>query len=250
MLMLNPMTLNTTSNVAIDPDFEDTLEKIAEEYAQKESETLVYTSPLIPKEQVKNHLKNEFKSSVRIEDQQILLTNAVRCISQEGKRYLSEAEWNLLSKEIARAAEVIAGMDYQEEIPEILYLYLGMTQRGLNAIETISRAKYQEENFSLAADLNALLSILNPEEVIYWLHLGISYQDCGFYERAIKAYSICHLLDPKQIKAWILCAECYLNSHEKEEAKIEYEEAVQIAATLENSEPWKDHFEYLKKSLG
>lgn len=232
-----------------DPAYEKELEKIAEEYAKEEAGAVAAASPLLNKEQAKIHLKIEFKEAVRLKDQQVLLKQAVRTIMEDGKRYLSKELWELLSKEIGHASEVLDKLTYKEEVPDILFPYLGMTQEGMNAIDTIGQAKYKEENFSLAVAINALLATLNPESITYWLRLGISYQDSGFYEKAIKAYSICHVLDPLHISSWIFCAECYFYAHNKDDAKIEYEEAVKIVASLEDKAQWEEQLAFLKKSL-
>lgn len=232
-----------------DPEFEAELEKIADAYAEEGVENLAAKSQLFGKEQAKNHLKKEFKDTVYLEEQQVLLKKAMRCIVDEGKKYLGKEEWEQLFSEISHASDTLSTLSYQEELPEKLFAYLGMTQSGLDLIDAICRAKYQEENFSLAIALNALLTTLAPETLSYWLHLGISYQECGFFEKAIKAYSICHLLDSSHIPAWILCSECYLKLHNKEDAKIEYEEATLIAASRNDKARWEEPLAYLKKCL-
>lgn len=236
--------------VSQDPEYEMALEKLAEDYADQEAESLVQSSQLFTKTQAKLHLKKQFKEAVLLPEQQTLLNQAVRCVLEDGKRYLGEEDWGVLSSEMSHASEILSKLSYQEEIPEKLFPFLGMTQKGMNAIDTIARAKYKEENFSAALALNALLATLNPETLIYWLHLGICYQDCGFFEKATRAYSVCHLLDPTHIPAWIFCAECYHKVHHEDDAKIEYEEVTRIVASLEDATPWKETLTDLKRCLG
>lgn len=237
-------------NGAKDSEYEKALDKIAEEYAEEQTDALLSSSQLMTREQAKFHLKKELKEAVRLEEQQSLLQQAIRCILEDGKRYLNPDEWEVLANEISRASETLYSLSYQEEIPEKLFPFLGMTQKGMDAIDVISRAKYQEENYSFALALNALLTALNPEAVVYWLHLGICYQDSGFFEKAIKAYSICHLIDPQLIPAWIFCSECYSKTNSPEDAKIEYEEAKRMVGSSENKSLWEEHLNDLKRSIG
>ncbi len=232
-----------------DPEYEAELEKIADAYAKEEAESLTSISKLLSKEQAKNHLKQEFKAAVNLEEHQILLKRAISCILDDGKRYLEKEEWDLLFSEISHASDVLSKLSYQEDLPETLFPYLGITQKGMDLIDAICRAKYQDENFSLAIALNALLTTLDPGTLSYWLHLGISYQESGFFEKAIKAYSICHLLDPSYLPAWIFCSECYYKLHDKEDARIEYEEASLIAASRKDKARWEEPLSYLKKCL-
>lgn len=232
-----------------DPEYEIALEGLSEEYVKEEIDKYIMTSNLLTKDQAKSHLKRKFKEAVRMDEQQNLLKQAIRCILQDGKMYLTEEDWELLSKEMAQVAEKMSNFNYKEETPDILFPFLGMTQNGLDAIDRISRKKYEEENFAIAMALNVLLTTFNTLEFIYWFHLGISCQDCGFFDKAIKAYSICHLLDLAHLPSWLFCAECYLNIQNKAEAKNKLNEALKIAETLEDNSKWNDQINYLKRCL-
>jgi tetratricopeptide (TPR) repeat protein len=232
-----------------DPEYEIALEGLSEEYVKDEIEKYVVTSKLLTREQAKNHLKRKFKEAVKMDEQQNLLKQAVRCILQDGKMYLNEEDWALLEKEMDQVSEKMANFNYKEEAPEILFPFLGMTQKGLDAIDRISRKKYEEENFAIAMALNVLLTTFNTPEFIYWFHLGISCQDCGFFDKAIKAYSICQLIDFAHIASWLFCAECYLNMQNKQEAKIKLDEGLKIAETLDDTSKWNDQINYLKRCL-
>ncbi|MBA2369792.1 MAG: hypothetical protein H0V82_12350 [Candidatus Protochlamydia sp.] len=87
---------------------------------------------------------------------------------------MSQELWELLSKEIVYVAEKLDKLTYKEEVPDILFPYLGITQEGMDAIDSIGQAKYNEENYSLSVAINAFLTTLNPESLNYWLRLGIS----------------------------------------------------------------------------
>jgi tetratricopeptide (TPR) repeat protein len=206
-----------------DKAYEEVIDKLADEYATREAESYAASTKLLSKEQAKYRLKMQFKEEVRLEDQQSLLSFAVRCITQDGKLYLKEEDWQLLSNEIKISSEKLAKISYKEEIPERLYIFLGFSDKGMELIDMISREKFKEENYSLAQALGALLTILDSYNPSYWLHFGICYQEGGFYEKAIKAYSICHLLDPDSILAWICCSECYIKTNKQDNAKVEYE---------------------------
>lgn len=234
---------------ALNQDYKAELDRIAEAYAQHEAESPSVTSHLLSKEQAVERFKRNFKEAVRLDEQQALLKQAVKCIVQEGKKYLSTEEWEHLSTEVLKASDALAKLTYQDPIPEKLFPALGMTEQGMNEIDAISREKYKEENYSSALALNALLTTLDAGALIYWLHLGICYQDSGFYEKAIKAYSICHILNPLHIPAWLFCSECYCKAHNKGDAKIEYEAALQLISFLSDKAFWQDHLRILKKEL-
>jgi len=232
-----------------DPEYDTALEKLADEYVQEEIEVYTASSKLLTKDQAKDHLKKAFKKAVRMEEQQNLLNQAVRCIIQDGKQYLSAEEWELLSGEMSAASAKLGKLTYQEETPEVLFPFIGFTQKGMDAIETMSKKKYAEENFALAMALSVLLTTLNAPNFNYWLHLGISCQECGFFEKAIKAYSVCHVLDFSHISSWLFCAECYLNTQNKWDAKIEFEEAHRLIESLQDKSTWEEQLNYLKKCL-
>jgi len=234
---------------ADDKDYEDALDKLADEFALEELDAYIAKSKLLTKDAAKKHLKDEFKASVRLEEQQTLLTFAIRCIVQDGKGYLNQEDWEKLSGEIKQATETIARISYKEKIPEKLFPFLGISDKGMDLIDNISREKYKEENFSSALAINAFLTVLDPLTPVYWLHLGICYQDSGFYDKAIKAYSVCHLIDPIEVRAMIFCSECYLLVNNKSDAKLEYDDAKRVAATLENPSSWNEQFAYLEQCL-
>ncbi|MBA2728594.1 MAG: hypothetical protein H0U49_10540 [Parachlamydiaceae bacterium] len=232
-----------------DPEYDTALDKLADEYVQEEIEAYTATSKILTKEQAKIHLKKAFKTAVRMEEQQNLLNQAVRCIMQDGKRYLSEEEWGLLSKEMVEASSKLSKLTYQEETPEVLFPILGMTQKGMDAIHSIGKKKYAEENFAVSMSLTVLLTTLNSPEFTYWYHLGISCQECGFFEKAIKAYSVCHVINFSHIPSWLFCAECYVNIQNKWDAKIEFSEALRLIESVEDKSLWDEQLSYLKKCL-
>lgn len=254
--MANPLLMsqlhgdgNFDSNIRPDPEYEAALDRLAEAYAIEEAEGLAAISTVLTKGQAKDHLKKVFKKAVRLEEQQIFLNQAMRCILQDGSRYLSKDVWSQLSQELSLAANALAKLTYHEETPDILFPYLGMTQKGMDAIAAMAKAKYEEENYALSMSLNVLLTTLDPEGFDYWFHLAISCQESGFFDKAIKAYSICHLLNFKHVPSWLLCAECYLHSQNKLDAKIEFEEAERIIASSNESAAWQEQVTYLKKCL-
>jgi len=239
---------NSFSDGASFSKYEPIINNLAEKFAENESNSTI-SSPLLNKEQVKTRLKLEFKEAVRLEEQYTLLKQAVRLILSEGQNYLSQEEWDQLSSDIAKAQEKLSTLSIYDEIPEKLYPFLGITEASLDAVEKISRQKYQEENYGAAAALCAFLTTIDPENFSYWLHLGVCYQEAGFNEKAIKAFSICHLLDPLEITPWILCTECYVRAHNKDDAKLEFEEARRMISKLEDTKPWDEHLIYLKRII-
>lgn len=232
-----------------DPKYEKAIDALSEKYVESTIEEPSSKPGLLSPEARKNKLKQEFKNSVRMDEHEKYLADSISILMSDGKRHLKQEEWDNLLKELQKAKKKINKLSYKDTLPETLYPTLGITDSGMKSIDTVARLKYRYKEYDSAIALHVLLTTLNAEEPLYWYHLGIAFQDAEMYDKAIKAYSICHIMDPENIATYIFSAECYLKQDNIKYARLEYEEAVKLVDLLDNKGPWKKHLKYIEQTI-
>ena len=232
-----------------DDKYEQVLEELANQYAEEVYNDQEPGSQFMTPEVKKNKYKEEFKNSVRLEEFEKDLVQAVSILINEGERFLEKPEWENLQNELINCKKTLAELSYEDDLPDVLYPSLGMSQRSLHAIDSIARELYRLQEYSKTASLNVFLITLDGTNANYWYNLGMSLQDAGNYEKAISAYACCRVLDPKNIGAYLFSAECYLTQGNKQEALLDLEDGERLVEKLTDSTPWDSFITTLKECL-
>lgn len=237
--------LSSPKPVYKDDKYEQALESLANQYAETMCAQEPDSALLSPVAKL-NKYKEEFKSSVRLEDLKKHLVQAVSILVTEGSKFLEKPAWENLQNELINSKNTLSELSFEDNLPETLYTSLGITEQSLDAIDSIAKELYQLQEYSKAASLNVLLITLNGIEPKYWYNLGMSFQEAENYEKAILAYTCCRILDPENIGACLFCAECYLYQDNKQEAKLELEEGEKLFNKLTDKTPWDSFINNLK----
>jgi tetratricopeptide (TPR) repeat protein len=232
-----------------DPQYEKAMDALSELYAESKIEVPSLKTELSSLDAIKSKFKLEFKQNIRLDEHKKYLTDAISILISEGERYLKQNEWDTLLSELRNAKKKLEKLTYEVPVAEIYYQSLNITDAGMRAIDTIARLKYRHKEYEGAIALHILLSTLNAAEPLYWYHLGICFQDAGFYDKAAKTYICCHILDPKNIASRIFSAECYLELKDKNKAREQFDEATVLVEVLAEKSPWDKHLKFIKKRI-
>jgi hypothetical protein len=242
--------LRYSKQIYKDGKYEKFLENLATQYAeticdQAPSSSSQLLSPIAQK----NRYKEEFKNNVRLEDLKKYLVQAVSILINEGAKFLDKPVWQNLQNELIYSKNTLSELSFKDNLPEILYPSLGISDQSLSAIDFLSKELYRRQEYSKSASLNVLLITLNGTESKYWYNLGMSFQEAENYDKAILAYACCRLLDSENIGACLFSAECYLYQDNKEEAKLELKEGERLFNHLSDKTLWDSFIINLKACI-
>jgi tetratricopeptide (TPR) repeat protein len=86
----------------------------------------------------------------------------------------------------------------------------GVTAEHLASFYERARDCFERENYSEAADICLLLAKLNPEEMTYWVALGMAEQLQGNFQEAAMAYSTAIDLNQEDLTPGLYAARCLI----------------------------------------
>jgi tetratricopeptide (TPR) repeat protein len=169
-----------------------------------------------------------------------LMFQASQIIVDDGKKLLSVDERDILSRELNQAARRLVEVGENIDLDTSLHTVLGFSIDGIKAIQKLMQIKFEENSIDNVLALNALLTTLCPEIPEFWLYLGIAYQEKENFQKALRAYAYCHIIDVENIAAWVFSAECYINEMLLEDAECELNEAKRLIDQFKCNDEWKD----------
>jgi len=107
-------------------------------------------------------------------------------------------------------------------------------------MEKLYKAAYQlneHKRYSDAAQAFFFLITLNPQQLSYWLSLGIALQMSGEYEAAIDAYEIAAIYQLESPIPYFYMAKCLFAIHERSSALEAFNLAIEYAdSNVEHAE--------------
>lgn len=226
--------------------FDQEIDKILENYFENEDSD-ASEDQLLSKSAMISHKVNAFKESIRMDEYQENLMNAIVCIHSFGSQSLEPEVWKRLSEELNKAAEVVKKLTPQTDLSETPYQFFGISENSLEAINTICRERYKEKDIDAVISLCTLLTTFAPLNAFYWLQLGVGFHEKGKHQKALTSYAISRHLNPKQIECWIFSAECYLSMELVDDAIIELEFAKDLVdVATESNHDWLNIVEQLE----
>lgn len=102
---------------------------------------------------------------------------------------------------------------------------LSISDNSMLVLWNTALNKYSEEDYKSSLAIYALLSVLESDNQEYWLRVGIVAQKCEDYQTALKGYSNALSLNPNNLEARLLRADCYLKSNQRLAAENELQYA-------------------------
>jgi type III secretion system low calcium response chaperone LcrH/SycD len=105
----------------------------------------------------------------------------------------------------------------------------GISNKTMEAVYAIAYARYNSGKFDEAVKLFAFLGAFDPYKKKYWLGLAAARQMTKDYQGAIHAYSMAALVAPKDPRAPLYAADCYLILNNKKMAANALEAALEIS---------------------
>jgi Flp pilus assembly protein TadD len=119
---------------------------------------------------------------------------------------------------------------------------LTISDEALALILHIGVMKFTEHNFADALSIFALLTTFKGNDPEYWYRLGLSAQQMGLYDLAVRAYQTTSELAPEFIGANIFAAQCYIEINKDNEAATELRKAKNNLKNDENlKNEWEEH---------
>ena len=111
---------------------------------------------------------------------------------------------------------------------------LGISDDEIDHYYKASQLFFEKEKYEDAANTYHFLVVLNPFIKEYWLGLAMSSQMCGDYEGALDAYKLIGFNEIESPIAYFFLSQCLFALHDRENAIIALDLAVEVAA--DNSE--------------
>ena len=95
-------------------------------------------------------------------------------------------------------------------------------------------AHYQANQSTEAAEIFSVLCARQPMEVRFWIGLGASLMGCTNYEKALHAWAMAALLDPRDPSPHFHAAECLDSLKQYRDASLALKEAKQRISDSEH----------------
>lgn len=226
-------------------NFEEELERTANEYADSLLPEEVMTNKLLPEQAIRARLVDEFKTACKMETLNQHLSDAVKIICTEGKEFLDTPDWQELEKEMEQAASKVQESAFDPETMDFQE-YLGLSNAAIARIEEIARKKYDQPDLQGAVSLYAFLTIIKGTSPVLWYRLGIILQESGDLERALQAYQMTLQLDPSNIGACLFSAECCQDLGKLDDVEERLSYAEELINVKGEQERWGRSLEALK----
>ncbi|MBA3237053.1 MAG: hypothetical protein H0T62_01725 [Parachlamydiaceae bacterium] len=189
-------------------------------------------------EQRKAQIAREITESINLDQMGDLLNNAFHILCTEGKNYLESESYEILIIDIQSMVQRLDTLDPISLDDNTLNKALNFSPLGIHSILKISIAKFEEGFLKESLALSTLLTILEPKEVDFWFRQGIIAKSCAIYDLAIYAFDVVNDLAPEFIGGYIIKAECYLDSTNKDQA-IALMPKIKTLAETTIEEKWK-----------
>jgi len=87
---------------------------------------------------------------------------------------------------------------------------LGLSSREMAKFWEVSCKFLKQKRFSEAADAFLFLATIDPQNVGYWLNLGMAEYGCNRPSLALKAFGMACIVDPDNPAPHVYAAECYM----------------------------------------
>lgn len=229
-------------------NFDEAFEKYLNDYIEtlsvdEDNNKNSLTTPEIKKAR----LKEEAKEALAMNWIAPHLTNAFEILSHEGHIGIDSAQDRLLLDEFELFPEKLNQLRVENVLEGNYQQILQISDVSMESLWEIAQAKYNGEEYQDSLALFALLSTLNSDEPEYWLRMGIAAYRNEEFTLALRVFEIVTDLDPGNLGARLMEAECYLRKDQHAKAEAEYLEAKQIADDIkadgkEIDEIWAELF--------
>lgn len=118
--------------------------------------------------------------------------------------------------------------DKINEAPDTLQEIFGFSDNTIDRFYQAGLHSYNTSHFKEASDIFNAISLLAPTKFNVWLALGMAEKQAGHYEKALRAFAMATLVDIDTVVPHIHSAECYLQLHDKSNAKNTFEYALNL----------------------
>jgi len=135
----------------------------------------------------------------------------------------------------------------EEEKPVLLQAVFGISDESVKQIYALARYYAEKNEYSNARALFTYLTMLAPNQMIFWVLLGVCFQALNLDQEALETFAIVKALNPSEPASYIYSAESYLKLKEKGKAEQEMDE---VKPFLEQHPgPWKESLDYVLQEL-
>lgn len=228
-------------------DLERDIEALAEELANEEVQKKPPGNELMSLQAYKSKLKEEIKETLQMREVGESLSMGIFMIMQQGKNYLDLAAFTQVIDEFESAFDHLMKMDSTAGIDKTFKELAAISDDTVGYIEKMAIQKHKEKDFISSMRLFVLLTVLIPNNFMYWIRLGINHQEVRNFNDALKAYSRAFHLNAINIPNHVFMAECYLEMGDKINALQECELLKVLIETQEVESRWKEHFSVLNR---
>ncbi len=213
--------------------FEEAIEKNLDDYIATIS--IKEENLLESAEMKKKRLKEEMREALSMDWMEPYLILAFDILFNESKQYLDESENQLIVDQFSKISDKLNQLDLSTSFKNY-QSYLNISNDSMEAVWKIALAKYVAGEYKKCTALFVLLAALASDESEYWLRMGISAQEDGDFQLALRAYLATLSLDPNHLGARLMAIECFLATDQLASAEAEYLEAQKIVENADKNE--------------
>ncbi len=203
---------------------------------------------LLPKEARRKQLEHEIRASHDFSELGKHISEATEIIRLQGRNYLAEEDYITLINELNLLGQRLVTVDFKD-FQQNFNEAFSLPASSRETIMQIGLAKFNEENLSQSLSIFTFLSELDFENADYFYRLGLIAFKNQEYEKALEALKKAASLAPDFIGIRIFAGECYLLTHQRDEALKELEVAKKLLISTSVDKVWEKCILNLESAL-
>jgi len=211
-------------------DIDDAIKTLTKNATDSLTKQLIANSPDPVDEK---ELKKEISSFLDIKVEEKRINSAFDSIVDYLHRHGSPVELEEIRENWREAFEKFTTLlaeerAFTEKDMEIsLQEAIGISQKTFDQFYKTGRELYSHKEYQKAADIFFTLALFNQYYYNVWLSLGLSEQHCGHFDAALRAYAMAAITNIDSPEPFLHGADCCIAMHDKHEAELYLEEAVE-----------------------
>lgn len=205
--------ISSKLDLEIEKDIEKTINSQELELSENPLE-----SPLMRKQKMKLEMKKELE----LAEFSPLMKNAVQLLLKSSELNPSESE--AILNDLSKIRSILDDFNVNEALQKDPKEVFDFSSESMESILKLGLKKMENNELDSSLALFFFLAMLDPKNLEYFYRAGLVAQMAGYYDQAIKFYSICYTNNPDIVEAKILTMDCFAKLGNKDKVTQLYDE--------------------------
>lgn len=237
--------------------FSKLLEEEVDSYLKEHADELFTPSPLQPIEVQIQQAKRELIHKLSLGDSHESNERALGLIHDQLPQRISLDEWDACLEDFLKCEDTLFEFFEQNADGEVsddnyipLHQMLGISTQTLSHCYELGKWFYEEKNYDEACDIFKFLTCIAPNMPEFWISLGITQNNMGYYQEAIDTYQKAKELFDGNPAIHIHLANNHIANSDRTNAAMELDETKKIFDEHSDyKSEWGRTYDYLRSRI-